>query len=221
MHLNVQIAAMKKENVNRILMILKMHGEVRLTLLASELQITKEGVRQHLNNLITVGLVSTLQKSVGVGRPTTYYFLTQKGLSRFPDTHAQLTVDLLHSVKTLLGENALDILISDREQQTYSRYAQALVGLENVENRLDKLSELRSQEGYMAEWKREDSVYYFIENHCPICAAATACQGFCKAELQNFITLMGPLYEINRVQHILAKDRRCVYEIKESSRNTH
>lgn len=191
-----------------------MRGEATLALLASELHITKEGARQHLNNLIESGLVTSSQRSEGVGRPTTYYSLTEKGFSRFPDTHAQVTVDLLNAVKTLLGDQALDLLISDREQQTYTRYDQALSSSNSIESRLEKLRELRTEEGYMAEWKKEDETYYFIENHCPICAAATACQGFCRAELQNFIKLLGPKYEIKRTQHILAKDRRCVYEIK-------
>ncbi|MBL1408020.1 helix-turn-helix transcriptional regulator [Sphingobacterium faecale] len=205
---------MKKESVNRILITLKMRGEATLALLASELKITKEGARQHLNNLIDAGLVSTSQRSEGVGRPTTYYSLTEKGVTRFPDTHAQVTVDLLNAVKNLLGDQALDLLISDRERQTYTRYEQALSSSNSIESRLEKLRDLRTEEGYMAEWKKENETYYFIENHCPICAAATACQGFCRAELQNFIKLLGPKYEIKRTQHILAKDRRCVYEIK-------
>lgn len=211
---------MKKESVDRILMIIKMRGEATLALIASELSITKEGARQHLNGLIQSELVISEQRSEGVGRPTIYYSLTDKGFSRFPDTHAQVTVDLLQAVKSLLGDDALNLLISDREQQTYSRYAEALTGLDTIESRLDKLSLLRSQEGYMAEWKKEEDLYYFIESHCPICAAATACQGFCRAELQNFIKLFGPAYEIKRLEHILAKDRRCVYEIKELPKAT-
>lgn len=208
---------MKKENVDRILMILKMHGEASLTLLATELQITKEGARQHLQNLSLGGLVSITQKSEGVGRPTAYYSLTEKGLSRFPDTHAQVTVDLLHAVQDLLGESALDLLITDRERKMYARYAESILHLETLEDKLNELSQLRSEEGYMAEWKKEESVYYFIEKHCPICAAATACQGFCRAELQNFEKLLGPCYEIKRVQHILNQDTRCTYEITKSN----
>jgi predicted ArsR family transcriptional regulator len=34
--------------------------------------------------------------------------------------------------------------------------------------------------------EKEGKEYFLIENHCPICAAATECQGFCRAELSNF-----------------------------------
>lgn len=140
----------------------------------------------------------------------------KKGLAKFPDTHAQITVELLRSVKTLLGENALDLLVNDRETQVYQRYEQELKNISTIEKRLTKLTEIRSQEGYMAEWKKEDDAYFLIENHCPICAAATECQGFCRSELRNFKQLIGDDYEVKRVQHIVSGAKRCVYKINES-----
>jgi predicted ArsR family transcriptional regulator len=50
----------------------------------------------------------------------------------------------------------------------------------------------------MAEWKKEGKEYFLIENHCPICAAATECQGFCRAELSNFQSLLGNEYTVER-----------------------
>jgi predicted ArsR family transcriptional regulator len=80
------------------------------------LGITKEGARQQLIKLSEEGLVNYECKSSGVGRPFTYYSLSQAGMAKFPDSHADITVQLLKSVKTLLGENALDLLITDREK---------------------------------------------------------------------------------------------------------
>ncbi len=203
----------KKDNTQRILMLIKMKTEASLNLLASELSITKEGARQHLKKLIAEGLIESSYQAEGVGRPTAYYKLTEAGESKFPDTHAQVTVDLLQSVKKLLGENALDLLISDREKQNYARYAKALENKNTIAEKLSSLSAVRSQEGYMAEWSQEENNYLFIENHCPICAAAKECQGFCRAELQNFQDILGPDYEVTRIQHILEDGKRCVYSI--------
>ncbi|MAE87871.1 MAG: MarR family transcriptional regulator [Flammeovirgaceae bacterium] len=190
-----------------------MQGEVTASSVAEELGMTKEGARQHLLKLEKQELIRGKAKSEGVGRPVTYYKLSEKGLAEFPDSHAQVTVDLLQSVKNLLGENALNLLISDREKQTYHRYEQALSDDKTLEARLEKLTELRTNEGYMADWKKEDNAYYLIENHCPICAAAKECQGFCRAELKNFKQLIGEEYQVERVKHILAEDSRCVYKI--------
>ncbi|KMQ62959.1 transcriptional regulator [Chryseobacterium angstadtii] len=204
---------MKKPAADRILMFLKMRGEATSLLISKELAITKEGARKHLLNLANEGLIKSLAKSEGVGRPSTYYTLTEKGLSQFPDSHADVTVQILKSVKNLLGENALDLLINDREKKTYERYEKALVNAESLEERLEVLVKARSEEGYMAEWTKEGADYFLIENHCPICAAATECQGFCRAELSNFQNLIGKNYQVERVNHILSGGQRCVYRI--------
>ncbi len=75
-------------------------------------------------------------------------------MARFPDTHADVTVQLLRSVKNVLGENALNLLISDRESVVYERYEKALAGTKTLDQKLKILSQKRSEEGYMAEWKK-------------------------------------------------------------------
>lgn len=204
---------MKKSAADRILMFLKMRGEATSLLIAEELLITKEGARKHLLNLSEEGLITSVAKSEGVGRPSTYYTLTEKGLSQFPDMHADVTVQLLQSVKNILGENALELLISDREKNTYQRYEKVLENTGSLEERLDLLAKIRTEEGYMAEWNKEGHEYFLTENHCPICAAATECQGFCRAELSNFQTLIGAPYKVERIKHILSGGQRCVYKI--------
>lgn len=206
---------MKKPAADRILMFLKMRGEVTSLLIAEELSITKEGARKHLLNLAQEGLIRSSVKSEGVGRPSTYYALTEKGLAQFPDTHADVTVQILKSVKNLLGENALDLLISDREKNTHERYEKLISKAKSLEQRLESLSKVRSEEGYMAEWKKEGTDYFLIENHCPICAAATECQGFCRAELSNFQSLIGKEYTVERIDHIISGGQRCVYKISQ------
>ena len=47
----------------------------------------------------------------------------------------------------------------------------------------------------------------------PICVAATACQGFCRAELDTFREVLGPDVSVEREEHIVQGDRRCAYRI--------
>jgi predicted ArsR family transcriptional regulator len=204
---------MKKMLIDKALMAIKMRGQITAASLATELGISKEGARLNLLKLAEDGLVESIVKSERVGRPITYYTLSEKGISRLPDTHAQVTVELLRSVKNLLGENALELLIGDREKQTYQRYEQLLKNAPMLEDRLEILTRVRSEEGYMAEWKKEGGEYFLIENHCPICAAATECQGFCRAELKNFRSLLGQEYKVERINHIISDGQRCVYRI--------
>ena len=68
----------------------------------------------------------------------------------------------------------------------------------------------------MAEVAREGDGFLFIERHCPICAAANACQGFCSTELDLFRAVLGAGVAVERMEHIIAGDRRCVYSVNPS-----
>jgi predicted ArsR family transcriptional regulator len=70
----------------------------------------------------------------------------------------------------------------------------------------------------MAEWQREkDGSFTFVENHCPICAAAKACQGLCRSELEVFQRALGEGAHVERTSHILTGARRCAYRITAKS----
>ncbi|MEJ5018489.1 metalloregulator ArsR/SmtB family transcription factor [Ochrobactrum vermis] len=192
---------------------LKMRGAQTAAAIGEHLGTTGEAVRQQLVRLAEEGLVAPHSVSQGVGRPSQFWDLTETGNKRFPDTHADLTVQLLHSVRTILGDDALDTLIAHRETETRRQYQTRLKDL-SLDQRVKELADIRSAEGYMADAeKREDGSWLLIENHCPICAAADACQGFCRSELQVFRAVLGPDVSVNRTEHILAGARRCAYVI--------
>lgn len=199
----------------RILMALKMQAGLSAAALGTRLGTTSEAVRQQLLRLASEGLVEARSTSAGVGRPTQLWSLTAAAQARFPDTHAALTVQLLDIVRTNLGDAALDTIISVREAETRAAYEAAVSGAPDLKSRVAALADLRSQEGYMAAWTEQpDGSLLLIENHCPICAAATACQGFCRAELEVFQSVLGPGVTVERTDHIVAGGRRCSYTIR-------
>ena len=198
----------------RILMALKMYGSLSATALGKLLGTTGEAARQQLARLAQEQLVIATSEAKGVGRPTQSWQLTPLAQARFPDTHAALTVQLLSIVQNSLGEAALDTIIATREAATTTAYQAAMAGAETLADRVAALTRLRSAEGYMAEWREEaDGTLLLIENHCPICAAATACQGFCRAELDEFRSVLGPGASVTREEHIVSGGRRCTYAI--------
>jgi len=199
----------------RVLMLLKMRGSLSAAALGKLLGTTGEAARQHLTRLAEEGLVEAHSESRGVGRPTQYWSLTAAGQARFPDTHAALTVQLLSIMRESLGETALDSVIAAREAKMLEVYRQAAASFSELRDRVAVLAQLRAEEGYMSDWWEEpDGTLVLAENHCPICAAATACQGFCRSELEVFRHVLGPDAQIRRSEHILAGARRCAYEIR-------
>lgn len=203
----------------RILMTLKMQGELTSPQVGERLGITGEAARQQLVKLAEDGLVANRRRSAGRGRPAVYWQLTDKGQARFPDSHAALTVDILRSITEVLGEDALNRIISAREATTQALYVAAMSECDSLKARVEKLAELRNAEGYMAAAEEgEDGDMRLIENHCPICAAATFCQGFCRAEKAVFEAVLGQGASVERMEHIVGGGRRCTYVISEGTR---
>lgn len=199
-------------------MALKMHGALSSAALGNKLGITGEAARQQLMRLAEDGLVAATTQARGVGRPSQSWALTEAAQARFPDTHAALTVQLLDIIRSSLGDDALDRIISVREAETRTAYQSVVGEATDLRGRVAALARLRSAEGYMAEWREaEDGSLLLVENHCPICAAATACQGFCRAELEVFRSVLGPDAEVCREEHIVAGGRRCSYVILEAA----
>lgn len=205
--------ALSRSAADRLLMLLKTRGPQTAATLGAALGTTGEAARQQLVRLAAEGLVTAASEARGVGRPSQVWTLSANGQRRFPDAHAELTVGLIHSIREVLGEEALSRLIDAREAETRVLYASAMLGATGTEQRVARLAEIRSQEGYLAEWRREGEALLLIENHCPICAAAATCQGFCAAELNVFQDTLGPEVVVERTEHIQAGARRCAYRI--------
>jgi len=207
-----------KRPAERVLMALKMHGALSAARIGTLLGTTGEAARQQLSKLADEGLVEARSEASGVGRPTQLWQLTQKAEKRFPDTHAALTVQVLDIVREQLGDAAIDAIIGAREAQTKAAYLKAMGDTQDLPSRVAALARLRAAEGYMADWQQQDDgSILLVENHCPICAAATACQGFCRAELDVFRAVLGPSAEVERTEHIPLGARRCAYVIRPTS----
>ena len=196
---------------DRLLLLLKTRGGMTTKALATALGISVPAVRAHLKSL--TGSVRSETEVSGVGRPAQVWRLTDAARQHFPDTHSELTVRILASIEKSLGREALDAVIEDRYAESERSYLAALSGLSSVAGRLKRLAEIRSEEGYMAEVEKTDEGWLLVENHCPICAAATACRGFCRNELQLFRTVLGDSARVERVEYLLDGGRRCAYAV--------
>ncbi len=198
---------------DKILFHLKMNGPQTVPSLSKAFSMTGEGMRLHLVKLEEEGYVISSALVKGVGRPTLHYALTEKSHKRFPDNHAAFTAQLLTNIRTLLGPEALDTLIKAKQKADYLRYSEALKDAASTQEKLERLTDIRSREGYMAELLPTSEGWLFIENNCPICAAAVTCNGFCQSEIDTIRRLLGEKINVNRDDHTAHGDRRCTYRI--------
>jgi predicted ArsR family transcriptional regulator len=185
--------------------------------LAADLGLSETGVRQHLDALEQHGLVQRRsQPGEGRGRPPLAWSLTSLATELFPDRHGDLTLELLDAVRTAVGDAGLEQVIDARAARQLSAYQAALPTGPDVSlrRRVGALARQRSAEGYMAEARPDGDDLLLIEHHCPICSAATACAGLCRGELELFREVLGDDVSVERTQHLLAGDPRCVYRVR-------
>jgi predicted ArsR family transcriptional regulator len=198
---------------DKILQMLKIQGELTAKVIATELGLTTMGVRQHLQSLEDNSDVIFEDRKATRGRPTRYWSLTPKSNSHFSDRHEELTLQLIDSVKTIFGDQGLEQLIAHREEASFKLYQAALADAVDLPAKLASLAKLRTEEGYMATVEASDDIYWLLENHCPICAAASSCLNFCRSELQLFQSLLQQDASVSREEHIIEGARRCAYKI--------
>ena len=195
---------------------LKQHGASTPSDLAARLELTAVAVRQHLAGLEESGLVAASPRPAeGRGRPSQVWRLTPAAMRLFPDRHGELTVGLIEAMRQAIGADAFESVIDARGEAQKKKYASMLPGADApLAERVEALAAQRTAEGYMAESRADDDgSFLLIENHCPICDAASACLSLCRIELEVFQHAIGDDAVVERTKHLLSGDERCVYRV--------
>ncbi|WP_394154044.1 helix-turn-helix transcriptional regulator [Vibrio maritimus] len=197
---------------DHIIDIIKREGAVTAKRIAERLGITTMGARQHLQSLEEDGLLRFEDVKVKVGRPNRHWSLTAQGHARFSDRHSDLTIQFIDAIENVFGSEGLEKVSKEREFNTLTTYQPHFDQLPDLQSKVQKLTELREKDGYMAELEQTNDGFVLIENHCPICKAASRCEALCQSELNVFQALVGSDVNVERDEHIVRGARRCVYK---------
>jgi predicted ArsR family transcriptional regulator len=201
-----------------VLALLKREGPVDVETLAGRLGVTAMAVRQHLAGLEDEGLATSELRSGGRGRPAKLWSATAAADRHFPDSHSALATDLIGQMKKAFGDEGLDRLLRLRTTEQEKSYRARMGEKPSLKARLQALARIRAEEGYMAEVRRDPDSdgWLFVENHCPVCAAARLCTGLCREELALFQRVLGRDVRVERISHIVAGAGRCAYRVTAS-----
>ena len=215
----MKLSASQAKILNR----LKLRGPQSIKILAKFMEQTTMGVRQHLTDMESKGLVAqTEAKKQTRGRPVNLWRLAESGHQLFKDGHTKLALELITAALKLGGGKFLKELVSSWNESIQEDYALKLNKTEPyLDSRINRLAELRSDEGYMAEVRLLPDGWLLTENHCPIHSAAKQCSHFCEAELSCFQTAFEGKANIERVEHLLDGARRCTFKISPIDHNKH
>jgi len=195
----------------KILQTLLRHPQRTITDLAEAVGINPISVRHHLSNLQAEGLVSAQEQKHGVGRPRLVYNLTQDGMEKFPTRYLRLTTRLLAQLKASMPEPVVRDLFSGLAESLASEYADQMQGM-NMEQRLDLVKALLSQEGFTVEWEKTGSEYHIHEISCPYFRIGVAHPEVCSVD-QTLISKMLAV-PANKVRCVLDGASHCTYVVQ-------
>src|ERR1700742_4168650 len=181
-----------------VLALLKREAPVSADSLAERLKLTGMAVRLHLGALLMEGLAEYDTEPRPRGRPVQMWRTTPKADAHFGDSHAALATDLIGQMKRAFGDEGLDRILTLRTAEQEKTYRARTDAAKSLKGKLDQLAKIRSAEGYMAEIRRDSETgdWLFVENHCPVCAAARLCTGLCREELALFTRVLGTDVEV-------------------------
>ena len=208
-----------------ILRFLLKQGTATASAIADHLGISPQGIRRHLKNLEASELIEHQTSQEGIGRPNHVYQLSRKGREHFPDQYDQFALSLLNTVADTMGPEHVSKLLKHQWQSKAKAYREQL-GDAPLEERVQRLVQLRQAEGYMAECYPSDAVenpsaegadqnpaFIITEYNCAIAHIAESYPTVCGHELAMFAIAL-PDCSVERTHWLVNGEHHCGYLVK-------
>ncbi|NJK72349.1 MAG: iron-sulfur cluster biosynthesis transcriptional regulator SufR [Synechococcaceae cyanobacterium SM2_3_60] len=193
-----------------ILQLLRRRGQATAKELATDLDISPQAVRRHLQELEEAAMISHSRHTEGLGRPQHMYVITDTGRAQFPSQYDEFAVSFLTTLADHVGPEQLETVLHHQWQQKALSYRQQ-VGQGSLPERIDRFAELRSAEGYMVDWHPHSQAGYVLaEYNCAISQVATNFPTVCGHELEMFAAVF-PDCTVERTHWMVGQAHRCGY----------
>jgi predicted ArsR family transcriptional regulator len=196
-----------------LLQVLKRRGPLTIRSLAAELDITYEGVRQQMAELLRAGWVRSVDRSASrkPGRAAREYRLSAAAEHLFPKHYDELCAELLQHVHQSFGGAGVVAILARMTDARVRRWAPLLQGL-SVREKLKALSALyEDKDAYMQVDFRAEAPA-LIEHNCPFFNVAQEHPAICSVSVNTLERLLG--CKVVRERSFQAGDGRCVFRLR-------
>lgn len=148
--------------------------------LASDLNISRNAVTQHLSSMEGYGLVhGTVQSSTG-GRPSKRYTLTFAGKEIFPKHYPLFANLLIRLLSNKVGPEILSQYMVELGQSMAEQYQGRINQSESLQNRIRMLAEIMQELGYEARMETNDEgLPEIVASNCVFHKLAAECGAVC------------------------------------------
>lgn len=165
-------------------------GHCSIQDLCDATHVTATAVRQRLNRLQSLGLVSRETVRQGRGRPHHAYVLTEVGLRQLGDNYAELAVLLWNELQRIDDLQVRDLVMSRLRDALARRYGAEISG-RTLDERLEQLRVALNQRGFHVELDSRDGLPILRESNCPYHELAGIDRGICALEQDVFERILG------------------------------
>ncbi|NET11303.1 MAG: iron-sulfur cluster biosynthesis transcriptional regulator SufR [Merismopedia sp. SIO2A8] len=194
--------------------------------LAEHLKISPQATRRHLKDLESEGLVEHNVMQTGMGRPQYLYHLSEKGREQLPAQYDDFALSLLDTIAETFGPDQVGTILQKQWVQKGLDYRDR-IGNGPLQERVEKLVELRQDEGYMAEWHllTPDELTQYPSSHprfviteynCAISHVAQSYPRVCDHELEMFERALQDC-SVERTHWQVKGEHRCGYLVRRQS----
>ena len=193
-----------------ILLALKRAQPLTAKELAEKLRVSANAVRHHLKELEAEKLVVYGREQRGVGAPTFAYRLSAAGEALFPRRYEETLTELLEHIADTVGRRAAVEIFEQHYAELTRKLRAELEGAPAAE-RVDVVTRLMSDAGYMAEWDEVGGGFRLSEHNCALRAVAERFPEICAAEEKFLRDVLGA--DVERRSHIPSGCNACEYAI--------
>ena len=200
-----------------ILSAIKGEGPLPLCELAGRLGLSYEAVRQQVGELERGGWLRATAESrlaEGAGRPYRLYGLTAAGDHLFPKHYDDLALELLDTVASEMGAEALRGLLAALAEARVRQLGPQLEGLA-LRERLEKLRAIYHEgDPFIQVETGPEGELRLVERNCPFLAVASRRPALCSVTVSVLSRLLG--CRVVRLERFQDGKGRCVFQVLEN-----
>ena len=203
-----------KSTREKVLQTLASNPRSTIVEIANAVGINAISVRHHLTSLQASNLVSAEEERHGVGRPRLVYFLTEKGMEKFPTRYFRLTNNLLEQIKETMPEKEIKSIFKKMADRISEEYKPVLKNMD-FEERLNLLKDVMAEEGFELSWKKTGDGYAISEIACPFYQIGKEHPEIClfdKSLISNMLEIPD-----SQIKHIKKSDNNCAFIIESNN----
>ncbi|MDR0627873.1 MAG: winged helix-turn-helix transcriptional regulator [Bifidobacteriaceae bacterium] len=184
----------------QILSLVVADGPISAVEIASTLQLAAAGIRRHLGELLSDGLIEDHRepgpdgRARGRGRPARYFVATASAHQALTQETPSLAVEAIEFLGKAAGRDAIGGFAGERAQRLEERYAAVITDAgADLGERIRALASAMNQDGYAATVRPgpRGLTLQLCQGHCPVHQVAQAFPEFCEAETRAISRLLG------------------------------